>query len=120
MSEVRSHGNASTELKMVKCFRKLKIKGWRRNQKLPGQPDFVFRHKRIAVFVDGCFWHGCPICYVKPKSNIEYWQNKIDRNIERDVDVDKLLDCKGWTLLRFWEHELDSCDTIRYRLEMYL
>ncbi|WP_083733805.1 very short patch repair endonuclease [Actinomadura sp. CNU-125] len=80
---------------------------------LPGMrrtADMVFRPTRVAVFVDGCFWHGCPQHFVLPKTNPEYWRGKIGRNMERDRDTDKRLAEAGWLVLRFWEHEsADRC-----------
>lgn len=77
MSRIRSRGNKDTELRLIQIFRKAGIKGWRRNQKLIGNPDFVFRAAGVAVLVDGCFWHGCPQCYRRPSSNRKYWDAKI-------------------------------------------
>jgi DNA mismatch endonuclease (patch repair protein) len=65
----------------------------------------VFKQARLAVFVDGCFWHGCPEHCRRPGSNSEYWTAKIDRNVERDRAVDEALHADGWTVMRFWEHE---------------
>lgn len=67
--------------------------------------DIVFTNKRIAVFVDGCFWHGCPIHATSPTRNSDYWTPKLQRNKERDKETDDTLLAKGWTVLRFWEHE---------------
>jgi len=67
--------------------------------------DIVFPRRRIAVFIDGCFWHGCPEHYMKPKSNVDYWLPKIDGNRARDAETSELLSIAGWTVLRFWEHE---------------
>ncbi|SNT60293.1 T/G mismatch-specific endonuclease [Actinomadura meyerae] len=67
--------------------------------------DMVFRPTRVAVFIDGCFWHGCPEHFVPPKTNPEYWRDKIGRNMERDRDTDARLEEAGWLVLRFWEHE---------------
>lgn len=104
MSRIRSKGNASTELKMVQLLDKNKIQGWQRDYKLLGKPDFVFENERIAVFIDGCFWHGCPKCFQMPKSNTEYWQEKIHKNKLRAKKVNKELELQGWKVLRFWEH----------------
>lgn len=71
----------------------------------PIRPDVVLTRARVAVFVDGCFWHGCPEHQVVPKSNPNYWIPKLRRNIERDREVDAALEDDGWTVLRFWEHE---------------
>ncbi|MBY3115643.1 very short patch repair endonuclease [Rhizobium laguerreae] len=81
---------------------------YRVNRKLPGKPDLVFVGARLAVFVDGCFWHGCPIHGKSPKSNQSYWTPKIARNRERDVIVSAALQSAGWTVLRFWEHEIEA------------
>jgi DNA mismatch endonuclease (patch repair protein) len=106
MSRIRSRGNAATELALAKLFRRHKITGWRRNQKIFGKPDFIFRKARLAVFVDGCFWHGCPRHGTKPKGNAAFWRNKISRNQTRDRLVTRTLRRTGWRVLRIWEHEL--------------
>jgi len=67
--------------------------------------DVAFPRLRIAVFIDGCFWHGCPIHGSSPKANAEFWKRKIEANVARDRDTDERLRAKGWTVLRFWEHE---------------
>ncbi|MEU4864028.1 very short patch repair endonuclease [Kitasatospora aureofaciens] len=75
---------------------------------LPGMrrtADLLFRPTRVAVFVDGCFWHACPEHFVRPKTNPSYWNEKIDRNVRRDRDTDTKLAEAGWLVLRFWEHE---------------
>ena len=77
MSLIRSHGNKGTELRLIEIFRTHGIKGWRRKQKLPGKPDFVFAKERLCIFVDGCFWHGCAKCYRRPSSNETYWDAKL-------------------------------------------
>ncbi len=67
--------------------------------------DIVFRPAKVAVFIDGCYWHGCPEHYVSPKTNPGYWSDKVARNVARDRDTDKNLTEAGWLVLRFWEHE---------------
>jgi DNA mismatch endonuclease (patch repair protein) len=67
--------------------------------------DILFTRARVAVFIDGCFWHRCPDHYVEPKSNIDYWRPKIARNAERDVETTKQLEEAGWIVLRYWSHE---------------
>ena len=67
--------------------------------------DLVFRKTRVAVFVDGCYWHGCPEHFVAPKSNVDYWSTKIGRNVERDQDTNVRLEEAGWLAIRVWEHE---------------
>ena len=91
MSTIRSKGNETTEIAMIKLFRKNKITGWRRNYKLQGRPDFVFLKKKVAVFVDGCFWHG-HTC-LKPRNSLKkgFWKDKIERNKDRDKLVGKAL-----------------------------
>ncbi|MEW9517873.1 very short patch repair endonuclease [Streptomyces tubercidicus] len=80
---------------------------------LPGlrrTADMVFRPAKVAVFIDGCYWHGCPEHYVPPKTNPGYWSDKVAGNIARDRDTDRRLREAGWTVLRFWEHESpDAC-----------
>ena len=95
MSLIRSKGNKRTELALIKLFKVHKIKGWRRNQKLFGKPDFIFREQHLAVFVDGCLWHGCPRHYRIPKSNQVFWENKIRRNMDRDKNVTRGLRKNG-------------------------
>ena len=67
--------------------------------------DVAFPRARVAVFVDGCFWHGCPVHGTQPKQNAEWWRQKIDANRKRDRDTDERLTAAGWCVLRFWEHE---------------
>ncbi|MFC4827599.1 very short patch repair endonuclease [Agromyces aurantiacus] len=67
--------------------------------------DIVFTRRRVAVFIDGCFWHGCPVHATIPKRNTDYWAPKLLRNIERDRETDRALHSAGWTVLRYWEHE---------------
>lgn len=81
---------------------------YRVNNRLTGRPDIVFVSARVAVFVDGCFWHGCPLHAVKPKTRATFWAEKIGRNQARDAEVTSALKRQGWTVLRFWEHEIES------------
>lgn len=106
MSLIRSHGNKATELRLIQVFKKHRIAGWRRKRKIVGSPDFVFRAERLCVFVDGCFWHGCPTHGTRPKQNRKFWDAKINRNKERDRDVNRQLRRDGWRVLRIWAHEL--------------
>ena len=71
-----------------------------------GSPDFANKRRKIAVFVDGCFWHKCPKCYRPPKSNRKFWNAKIERNTERDKLANLQMRKDGWTVLRFWEHQV--------------
>jgi DNA mismatch endonuclease (patch repair protein) len=106
MSHVQGHGNERTELALASLLRRSKLSGWRRNQPVFGKPDFVFREQRVAVFVDGCFWHGCPAHATKPATNRAFWCKKLARNKARDQLVTRTLRAAGWRVLRVWEHEL--------------
>jgi DNA mismatch endonuclease (patch repair protein) len=113
MARVLGSGNRSTELRMIALFRKHGLAGWRRHSQLTGKPDFVFPRQRLAVFVDGCFWHGCPSHGSLPRSRSEYWEAKISRNRRRDRAVARLLQAKAWRVLRIWEHALDRQNEAR-------
>jgi DNA mismatch endonuclease (patch repair protein) len=130
MASIRSTGNASTERSVAAALRTARITGWRRHvlislpakpnkqrcrTALRGQrvckrirPDFVFRAHRVAVFVDGCFWHGCEKHSRIPKSHVEYWRSKIRRNRLRDKQTARLLSGNGWKVVRIWEHDVES------------
>jgi DNA mismatch endonuclease (patch repair protein) len=123
MARVRSRGNKTTEILLAALFRRNGITGWRRHLKIslvgttasPSsvRPDFVFPKLRIAVFVDGCFWHGCPKHGARPSSNTAYWTGKIEKNRRRDRFVQKLLQKQGWEVVRIWEHALSSAQQVR-------
>lgn len=106
MKKVKSKKNKSTELKLISFFKEKEIKGWRRNYKLFGNPDFVFPKLRIVVFTDGCFWHGHNCRNTKPEENKEYWIKKIKKNRNRDAVVNEKLLEKNWKVIRIWECEL--------------
>ncbi len=105
MARVKSKGNKSTESVLVNIFRTYQISGWRRHYSTTGTPDFCFPKHKIAIFVDGCFWHGCSEHCRMPSSNSEYWNLKIARNIQHDAIVGRTLRKKGWKVIRIWEHE---------------
>lgn len=119
MSRVRGTRNASTEERLASVFRTHGIKGWRRNYAVYGRPDFVFPKDKVAVFVDGCFWHGHDCRNTRPRQHEEFWRNKISKNMERDVKVTDHLENLGWTVLRIWECELKKkgVDQLLARLE---
>lgn len=106
MKAVASKGNKSTELKLITFFKGNGVTGWRRGYRVKGKPDFVFPKHRIAVFVDGCFWHGHDCRNTRPKDNEEYWRKKRERNIKRDNEITELFQKRGWTVIRIWECEL--------------
>lgn len=109
MSAIRGRYNKSTEIAVLKLFRKSRMKGWRRHPKrLPGTPDFVFPGYKIAIFLDGCFWHGCPKCKLCPGTNKRFWNAKIRTNRKRDSAAKKQLTGNGWKVLRFWEHDIKN------------
>lgn len=122
MARIRGRGNKNTELALIGIFRTHDITGWRRGSKLIGKPDFVFPKLRMAVFVDGCFWHGCPLHATKPRSNAAFWRRKIATNQARDRLVSRALRAQGWRVLRIWEHELARRNErrLRRRLAAYL
>ena len=106
MSAVHSKQNKTTEIKLIKIFKDNAIVGWRRNYKVKGHPDFVFPDKKIAIFVDGCFWHGHDCRNTRPVDNAEYWQKKRERNMRHDKEITALFENRGWTVIRIWECEL--------------
>ena len=128
MSRIRGCGNKDTELALVRLLRANGITGWRRHVEIRGRaalprrqdlatehrrptnfrvrPDFVFRKRRTAVFVDGCFWHGCPKHATKPANNRAFWHRKLSANKARDRLVNRTLRRANWRVLRIWEHEL--------------
>ena len=78
---------------------------------IPEMPDFANKTKKVAVFVDGCFWHKCPRCYKPPKSNKKYWKAKIERNTKRDRYVNRKMKKEGWIVIRFWEHQVKKSES---------
>ena len=109
MSKIKSTGTKSTEVKLRAILIKSGVKGWTlNNDDVHGKPDIVFRKKKKAIFVDGCFWHKCPTCCRIPKSNRTYWLTKINKNRKRDLRVNHELKTMGWKVIRIWEHELKT------------
>lgn len=135
MSRIRSRGNRDTELALAAVFRRHGITGWRRHRQLSVprrqhqsaqtsrrtasrrvgadsrlrlrvKPDFVFPKPRLAVFVDGCFWHACPRHATKPRHNAAFWRKKLAANQARDRKVNRALRAAGWRVVRIWEHQL--------------
>jgi DNA mismatch endonuclease, patch repair protein len=106
MARIRASGNVETELRLISWLREFQIQGWRRGSRLFGRPDLVFSKERLVVFVDGCFWHGCPKCYKEPKSNHEFWRKKVTSNRARAKLVNRTLRALGWRVTRVWQHDL--------------
>ncbi len=106
MSRIRGRGNKDTELALAMLMRRHGITGWRRNRSVFGKPDFVFLKLKLAVFVDGCFWHGCPKHATKPKKNWAFWRRKLSANRQRDLTVNRTLRKVGWRVVRIWECDL--------------
>ena len=103
MSRIRGRGNKDTELALVKLFRQHHITGWRRHQSVFGKPDFIFPKLKVAVFVDGCFWHCCPKHCNMPANNRPFWKKKLAANKARDCRVNRTLRQTGWRVIRIWE-----------------
>jgi DNA mismatch endonuclease (patch repair protein) len=107
MAAVRGKGNKTTEVRLKMALVRAGISGWTSHRAdLPGKPDFFFASAGLAVFVDGCFWHGCSRCGHLPKNNAAFWKAKIERNRTRHKKVRRLLNRQGVRTLRFWEHQL--------------
>jgi DNA mismatch endonuclease (patch repair protein) len=117
MSRIRGRGNKETELALVKLFRRHHITGWQRHQPVFGKPDFVFPRIRVAVFVDGCFWHNCPKHSNIPANNRAFWVKKLTGNAVRDKIVSRTLRREDWRVLRIWEHELRKPARVLARIE---
>jgi len=98
--------NTSPELKIRRLLCAEGIRGYRIHYDLPGKPDIVFVRKKIAIFIDGCFWHKCPVCFIEPDTRKDFWLEKINRNVSHDRKTDEELLSLGWKVLRFWEHDI--------------
>ena len=106
MRRIRSSGNKTTELRMLKLLRCFGITGWRRHSSLPGKPDFSWPKEHLALFVDGCFWHGHNCRTLTSQTNQSSWNTKIRKTKARDQRVNRLLRAKGWSVVRVWECDL--------------
>ena|SRR5215216_106686 len=112
MSRVRSSGNKTTELLAAKLFRANGIAGWRRHQNFVGKPDFIWPRQKVAVFIDGCFWHGHGCGRnLSPKTNAKLWKAKIEANRKRDQSNTRVLRFMGWKVIRVWECSLANNPT---------
>lgn len=113
MASVRSTGNRSTEQLMIKALRSAGVTGYRKQWPVSGKPDFAWPSLKIALFVDGCFWHGCKRCNRPSRTNLAFWRNKISNNIKRDIRVSRKLRRQGWAVLRVWECDILLPRTLR-------
>lgn len=108
-SAVRGRNNRTTEVRFRLALVRAGISGWSvQPGNLPGNPDFVFARHKIVVFVDGCFWHGCPRCGHIPKTNSAFWRAKIQRNMARDRNNRRKLVKRKFRVTRIWEHQLQG------------
>jgi len=108
MSRNKASGTRTTERKFRSLLMRSGVRGWKlgHHSGLPGSPDFLFPGSRVAIFLDGCFWHGCQRCRSIPASNRAFWGAKIQGNRERDRKVARILRAQGWNVVRIWEHDL--------------
>ncbi len=107
MSRIKS-SNTLIELKFRKYIWKNGLRGYRLKSKILGKPDIYFPKQKLAIFIDGCFWHKCPIDFIRPISKNDYWDKKIANNISRDRKITKKLKREGVKVIRFWEHEIEN------------
>lgn len=136
MSRIRSRGNKDTEIAFMRLLRAQGIKGWRRHLKLSLEtggraptgpqgrrkqtvkPDFVFPAHRLAIFIDGCFWHSCPRHATEPSNNETFWASKLAGNRARDRYVTSALRRRGWHVVRIWEHDVRESSHVLQRLKL--
>lgn len=114
MSRIRGK-NTKPEIQLRKALWEKGFR-FRINIDLPGRPDLVFPKSQIAIFVDGCFWHGCPLHYSAPATRQEFWQKKLRDNVLRDIAVDDELISMNWKVLRIWQHELKDIETVIFKV----
>ena len=105
MQAIKS-SNTKIEIKVCKKLWNMGFRFRNNVKSLPGKPDIAIKKYKIVIFMDSCFWHKCPLHFIQPKSNINYWIPKIERNVERDKEINKYYKNNGWHLLRIWEHEI--------------
>ena len=105
MSRIRAY-NTKPEISLKNLLKGAKLKDYLYQPKIIGNPDFASKKLKTVIFVDGCFWHKCPKCFVEPSTRKRFWINKINKNVERDVKVNRDLKKKGWKIIRVWEHEI--------------
>jgi DNA mismatch endonuclease (patch repair protein) len=110
MAKVRGKKNRSTEMRVAAYLIRRGVRGWTRHAAdVLGRPDFYFVNERVALFVDGCFWHGCRYCCRNvPHSRRDFWSEKIESNRRRDRRIERLLRSQGYAVVRIWEHSLGT------------
>lgn len=118
MQAVKSKGTR-LEKRLFATLAGMGINGWKKNVKsIAGKPDIAFLNQKVAIFVDGCFWHGCPHCHRKlPETNRVYWKRKINRNVELARFYNEQLSQDGWTVIRIWEHEITDTAKLKSRMK---
>jgi DNA mismatch endonuclease, patch repair protein len=119
MAAIHSRGNTTTELPLGRLLWAAGVRGYRKHWPVAGKPDFAWPRLKVAVFVDGCFWHGCTRCKYLPRSHRRFWKNKITNNILRDRRVSRRLRRSGWSVIRVRECSVKRPATIR-RIERAL
>jgi DNA mismatch endonuclease (patch repair protein) len=117
MAAVKGKHNRTTEIQFRMALVRDGVTGWITHSKLPGKPDVYFPNARIAIFLDGCFWHGCGRCGHVPKTNSLFWSTKIGRNQERDRRNSRLLRKEGILVIRAWEHSLNDANQLQRILQ---
>lgn len=113
MASVHTRGSGTTEVRMMEVLRNHRLRGFRTQWRVRGTPDFVWPRLKVALFVDGCFWHGCPRCCRVSKSNTPFWRLKVKNNRSRDKRVSAALRRRGWKVLRVWECTVRSVVTVK-------
>lgn len=106
MSRIKSTGT-KPELKLRKYLWSKGLRGYRIKSKVIGRPDIYYPKAKLAIFIDGCFWHMCPKCFIAPKTNEEFWSKKLGINVVRDRIIDQKLTSQKVSFMRFWEHEIE-------------
>lgn len=105
MSRIKSR-HTTPELIIRKLLFSKGLRGYRLHRNLRGRPDIIYPVNKLAIFIDGCFWHKCRKCFIKPTTRVKFWENKLSGNVKRDKVISSELEKTGWQVLRIWEHEV--------------
>jgi DNA mismatch endonuclease (patch repair protein) len=119
MASVGSQGNRTTERRMAAILWNAGLRGYRKHWRVVGKPDFAWPGRKIALFVDGCFWHGCKRCNRPSKSNVAFWRDKVLQNQRRDKRISRRLRNEGWRVMRVWECRVKSTFTLERIRKMF-